>query len=389
VYPDLLEGLGIDLYGLVFERVLWSLGLLLCAWLAFSAFLLFREERKLEASIRLAVALGGLLWFSVKAYGAFFSPQYLLMFEEELVIHTYAFMIVTGFLLGTWLVAREGARVGIPRSVSLDLAFWALIGGMIGARLIFVLVSAQDYVDACVAPEKVGLLEADCFKALKFWEGGVVFYGAFLGAVGVLALIVRQRKLSMALLLDTAVPSLALGHAFGRIGCLSAGCCWGEVCTGDWGVRFSRGSMPYTDAVSRSLAEDPALPPGALEHGHTPTLHATQLYEVFGELAIFFFLLTWRPFKQRHGELVAAWMTLYGLFRIFSESVRGDMIRGYLFERTYEGMNAFLRIPPTHPTILTTSQLIGFLMAIFGAAAWIYLRRSGRQAALRLLEAQK
>ncbi len=380
MYPDLLEIFGIDLVGLTFERWLWLAALGLSLWGLVGTWQLWRAGGRVEAAVRGALSLGLLGWAGLRAWAAWQRPEaYQLFFKEELVIHTYAFCIVLGFVVGVWLAWRESLRLGLGRGTLIDAAFWALIAGFLGARLLFVIVGLGDYIDACVAPEKVGLSEADCFLVLKFWQGGVVFYGAFIGGAVAVWLFGRRRKVSVPLLLDAAAPSLALAHAFGRLGCLGAGCCWGEVNTAGWGVVFRLGQMPYGDMFDRYAAGDPVVDPAPLMTGCTAPLHPTQLYEVFGELSIFFMLLAWRGYKRVHGELIAAWVALYGFFRIWSETMRGDRVRGYLFEWQVDGINDFLGLPLSHPTFLSTSQVVGLALGLAGLGLVAWLRRQRAQ----------
>ena len=178
MYNDFLELFGIDLVGLDFERAFWLLCIVFAGWGIVSGIAIVRDGDKADGALRIVLSVAGIIWTGYYAIGAWFSPgSYQLFFEKELVLHTYAVAIVTGFLGGTWIAAREGGRVGIPPGKMLDLAFWSLIAGLVGARLLFILVSVGDYVDACFAPEKVGLGKSDCTMILRFWEGGLVFYG--------------------------------------------------------------------------------------------------------------------------------------------------------------------------------------------------------------------
>jgi len=381
MFPDFLELFGVDLFGLQFERGFWLVGLAFALWGLWGGIVQVKDGERDAGWLRVVISAAALLWVGYYAAMAWFAADsYQLLFTEELVIHTYAFCIVSGFLTGTWLTAREGIRVGLQASKILDIAFWCLISGLIGSRLVFMLVSAQDYVDACVDPGKVGLAEADCFKAFKFWEGGLVFFGAFLGAALTLAIYTKRHKIPFRKLADTAIPALALGQFFGRLGCLGAGCCWGEVCTSGWGVVFKTGEMPYKDALNRYFEHDPTVGNRLYELGQTLPLHPVQLYESMGELCIFVILILFRSHKRIHGGVFALWMVLYGFFRTVTEITRGDKIRGYLFELTIAPVNKLLRIPATHPTFFTTSQIVGLVVGFAGIGLFVWFRRqAGRE----------
>lgn len=421
MYRDFLEAFGLDLFGIAFERVMWLIGLIVASWGAWGALGQWREGDQSGAALRGVVSLGALAFFGYYAARAFFAADgYELFFAEEVVIHTYALAIVTGFLLSAWVAAREGRRVGISPGLVLDMSFWALIFGMIGARVLFIGVNHELYVAACTDPAAVATLDpalyqrlggqSDCLLVFKFWEGGLVFYGAFLGAASCVWVFARRNAIRPLVLLDTTIPSLALGQAFGRLGCLGAGCCWGSVCTTEWGVRYAADEMPALDALTRLRRGEP-IEPGFLEglsdatreaivrgHAlsaeslagvHTAYLHPTQLYESLGELGIFLALLLWRPYKRIHGEILALWMTLYGFWRTLTEMTRGDKVRGYAVEIVVEPINALLRLPEGHATFLSTSQIIGLLLGVSGLAMFVVLRRRAAVAAPELSQAAR
>src|SRR5688572_20685087 len=130
-------------------------------------------------------------------------------------ISSYPVLLLLGFFFG-WLLARSRARFyGIlPRDLD-NIGLILPIAGLFGARLFARLFYA-----------KLPLLEA-----LKVWEGdGLVFYGGFLFGIGAVLLYGFCRKIRLLNLADCLAPSVALGLAFGRVGCFLAGCCWGDVC---------------------------------------------------------------------------------------------------------------------------------------------------------------
>ena len=136
-------------------------------------------------------------------------------------VHTYGLMIALGFMIGMQLGTREARRVDLSEQGGfdqfiLDLTFWILIVSMIGARLLFIIVEWEDDYSR------------DPFKLFKIWEGGLVFYGGFIAAVLFSIYYSIKHKRDFFLVSDTLIPSVALGHFFGRIGCFAAGCCWGK-----------------------------------------------------------------------------------------------------------------------------------------------------------------
>ncbi|MCL2326150.1 MAG: prolipoprotein diacylglyceryl transferase, partial [Proteobacteria bacterium] len=206
--------------------------------------------------------------------------------------------------------------------------------------------------------------------------GGMAFYGGVLAGFVVIAyaLFLWKRKgqgVRVFELTDILVPGLAITHAFGRVGCLAAGCCWGALSTGHVGVHYDAGSFPYAE-----LYQEPAYRVELLESGHTPLLHATQLYEAGGEFLLFVILclMAWKRFRP--GMMTATWLMGYGVWRFIVEAMRGDSERGYFFAYPMETVNRLLAVEEEHATILTTSQGIAILMVLIGIGIILVQRKS-------------
>src|SRR5688572_17525894 len=130
-------------------------------------------------------------------------------------ISAYPVLLLLGFFFG-WLLCRSRAeRYGIRKNHLDNIALLLPITGLFGARFFARLFYAKLPV----------------FEALKVWEGdGLVFYGGFLFGIGAVLVYGLVRKVRLMNLLDCFAPSVALGLAFGRVGCFLAGCCWGDIC---------------------------------------------------------------------------------------------------------------------------------------------------------------
>src|SRR5450432_596779 len=98
-------------------------------------------------------------------------------------LHTYGLLIATAFLVGLYLAGRGAKRAGLDQDKVMDLTFWILIAGMVGSRILFILVNWDDY-----AKEPISVF--------YFWKGGLVFYGGFLGAVLVSWLYMRKHQMN-------------------------------------------------------------------------------------------------------------------------------------------------------------------------------------------------
>jgi phosphatidylglycerol---prolipoprotein diacylglyceryl transferase len=146
--------------------------------------------------------------------------------SSNIPIYGFGFMLVVALFVCTWLAGRRARKEGIAKEHVYDVAFYLVLAGIVGARLVFMIQYGQP-------------LES----FYKFWEGGLVWYGALAGgAVGYLLayyFVLRKHGISTWKLADIIAPSLALGLAFGRVGCLLNGCCYGGVaCTGCPALHF-------------------------------------------------------------------------------------------------------------------------------------------------------
>jgi phosphatidylglycerol---prolipoprotein diacylglyceryl transferase len=214
-----------------------------------------------------------------------------------LTIHSYGVFIAAGFLIGLFLAVRQGKKQGIPEEKIMDITFYLLLSAIIGSRLLFVAIGARYYLEHPL----------DIFK---IWEGGLVFYGGLILAVPVAIWYVRRNRIDLWNTADVFAPSLAIGHALGRLGCFCAGCCYGKPAYGlPWAVTFSD--------------------PESLASMGVP-LHPVQLYESLGELLNFFFLILLRRRQSFKGQLFWMYILMYSLLRFAVEFFRGDTVRGFI-----------------------------------------------------------
>jgi phosphatidylglycerol:prolipoprotein diacylglycerol transferase len=273
------------------------------------------EALRADAWLALALAVGvGSLWRA-----GVLDP------EIRLPLHAYGLLIAAAFLSGMWLAQREGRRRGQDPERIADLSFWVLVAALVGSRVYFIFVNWDDYFGPgrALVATPLGRIP----RLLAFWEGGLVFYGGFIGAVLTAVWYMRRHAMTFLPHADTIIPSVAFGHFLGRLGCFSAGCCWGEVAGGHlpWATRFPPGSLAFQTFQSRPHPEAFL----AADRLSTLPLHPVQLYEAFGELALFLLLvLAVRPRKRFHGQVLATWLVLYAVLRTVVEFFRGDVERG-------------------------------------------------------------
>jgi phosphatidylglycerol:prolipoprotein diacylglycerol transferase len=242
----------------------------------------------------------------------------------RLPLHSYGLLIASAFLVGIWLAQREARRRGQDPERLADLAFWILVAALVGSRVYYILVNWGDYFGArALVATPFGRIP----RLLAIWEGGLVFYGGFIGAALTAWWYLRRHRMAFLPHADTLIPSVAFGHFLGRLGCFAAGCCWGEVAHGHlpWATSFPPASLAYQTFAARARPEVYL----AADRASTLPLHPVQLYEAFGELALFLVLvLLVRPRKRFHGQVLATWLLLYAVLRTAVELFRGDVERG-------------------------------------------------------------
>jgi len=294
---------------------------------------------------------------------------------REIAFHSYGILIALGLGLGIALAYRQARRQGLDRGRVLDAAFWMIVAGLIGSRIAYAIVNAGDFARICFhggggEARPFGGVVSDCARILAEWQGRLQFYGGVAGAALVGWRFAKREGWSFGTFGDLFAPALALGHAFGRLGCFAAGCCFGKVGGGHWAAAFPRGSVAFDE-----LAATGGVPPG---WDTTPGLHPTQLYEAFGEFAIFFTLvaLSSRPRVRRHpGALLVSYLGLYAFLRFVVEMFRGDVIRGLVVAMDTPRLARWLHLPLHEPIFLSVGQLASLIVLALCGVAWAMWRR--------------
>lgn len=262
---------------------------------------------------------------------------------------SYGVMIMLGVITCVWMALRRARSLGINPDHIYDLAFWSLISGFLGARFLFIIVNFRDFLADPVS--------------MIFSRSGFVFLGGLLGAIPVVFYVIKKKNLEKWDVGDIAGPSVLLAHAFGRIGCFLAGCCYGGVCPPDSPLSFLAIRFP----VFRNEAGEVEYSMSFYEHheaglidalaNHSAPVYPSQLFESFANLFIMFVLLfVWRR-RGFQGQIFALYLMLYGVVRFLLEYVRGDAERGI-----YLGMS--------------TSQYIA--LGLITAGAIIYALRKNK-----------
>lgn len=299
-------------------------------------------------------------------------------------VHAYGFFIMLGFVVGSWIAAKRGPKVGVPAEFVLDLSLWVMICGILGSRVFYVWQYRQLYdwsifdlgdggfnfwagALGWIAPlawmqarrgdpkrPKRGLLATllrtlfACFfwgvllgRGVYLWQqranprydygvfmiqhGGIVFYGGLFGAVAVAFWYIHKYKQSILVVSDLFIPLVSLGYASARIGCFLNGCCFGRPMKDPhwWAVRYPG---PSADLISGSPAWEEEFKQGLIHHSARESLpvHPSQIYAFFAALAIYFVLSALWKRNKVNGAVLGWFGILYSIYRFLNEMTRGD-----------------------------------------------------------------
>ncbi|NLF09418.1 MAG: PDZ domain-containing protein [Pirellulaceae bacterium] len=180
--------------------------------------------------------------------------------EGGLPIRGYGVMMLTAVTLASALALWRANRVGVKPETIYSLIFWMLVPGIIGARVFYVIEYWPEYAKALSASD--GGIGPFLGGIINLTEGGLVVYGSLFGGLIGLLSFVRAHRLPLLAVCDLMAPSMMLGLAIGRIGCLLNGCCFGGECDLPWAVTFPRNAPPYIAQVEHgrmhgfTLADD-------------------------------------------------------------------------------------------------------------------------------------
>jgi phosphatidylglycerol---prolipoprotein diacylglyceryl transferase len=225
-----------------------------------------------------------------------------------LTIHTYGLMIAIGFIAGLLVAVKTGSRNGIDSQKIMDMGFLLIISGVIGSRITYILMNFSEY-------------SANPLNMFKLWEGGLVFSGGLLTAIIAAFFYLRHHRLNLWQVMDVWAPAVAIGQAFGRIGCFMAGCCYGREFHGFCAVTFSN--------------------PKSIAPLNIP-LYPTQLYDSLSNFIIFGILMFLSARKKFQGQVILWFLIMHSTARLVIERFRGDN-RG-IFIRTNWTVTQFLAI---------------------------------------------
>jgi len=255
-------------------------------------------------------------------------------------LYWYGLIIGVGIVLAVLLVLHEAKRSGQKPEDYIDLASFAIILSLIGARVYYVIFSWDNYKN-------------DLLKIFAVREGGLAIYGGVITAIICGIIFSKRRKISFWLIADTVVPSILLGQILGR-----------------WGNFFNREAFGcYTNCIfaMRYLKDQVAnIAPSVLEHIVTVNgteyiqVHPTFLYESSLNLCLFIFLLILRRHKKFTGQIGTLYFIGYGLIRFFIEGLRTDQL---IFMHTG----------------VAVSQVVSAVLFFCGIIFYIVLKKLGKK----------
>ncbi len=296
--------------------------------------------------------------------------------DRVLPLYAYGAMLSLAFLAAITVAAWRARRQGRPPEIIYNCGLVAFFGGVVGARLFYV-VQYHGRFD-------------QWWELFRIWEGGLVYYGGLIfAAVGVVGYLVLARQPVLAFL-DLIAPSVALGLAFGRIGCTLNGCCFGAPTAFPWGFRWPLGSLAWHHYAAEAAAgcglaarEFPGGGLGAVVGSlgaawEMPPIHPSQLVSAANALGLFVVLHLMVRRTRRHGQVMLAFVGLYGVSRFLLEGLRQDTAAVYLLglPRLLAGLGlegAAAALPR-----LTISQNVAIVMVAASVLGLVWLGRSRR-----------
>jgi phosphatidylglycerol:prolipoprotein diacylglycerol transferase len=238
-----------------------------------------------------------------------------------ITVYSYGFMIAIGIISAVLLSIYRGKKAGMNTDVIMNLGIYGLVGGFIGAKLLFWITEFPNIIDN---PNYI----------IETLSSGFVVYGGIIGGFAAGYSYCKIKHLDFLLYIDLIVPAIALAQGFGRIGCFEAGCCYGRETNRAFGIIFHN-SLIAPNGIS---------------------LVPTQLYSSAGAFILAGTLLYFASRMKRKGQVAGLYMILYSIGRFVIEIFREDQ-RGTVGN-------------------LSTSQFICIFMFLIGMYVFCFLKRN-------------
>ena len=210
----------------------------------------------------------------------------------KFTVHSYGLLIAVGVILAVIMAMKRAGKKDLDSEIVLNMAIICVVFGFLGAKILFVLENFKAFLE-------------DPLSVIG--SSGFVVYGGIIIAVIAIILYCRIKGYSFFRYFDLLMPSVALGQAFGRLGCFCAGCCYGKETDLAWGIVFPEGSF--------APAGVPLIP--------------TQLISSAGDFAIMIILLLFSKKAKKVGDVGALYLLLYGIGRFLVEFLRQNEQGGF------------------------------------------------------------
>lgn len=234
-------------------------------------------------------------------------------------VHSYGVILVLGFVVALLIARARAPKHGIDPKKVTDVSFWALIGGVLGARLLFIIQERP----------------ADWYS-IQF--AGLTSFGGIIGGLLVVLVWARVNRIPVRAFLDVLAPAFLIAHAIGRVGCLLNGCCFGNEC--------------------------PGLPWGIPAGEHNAISHPAQMYDSLMNVAAFFILVNWEKLSFRPGQTFGAMLMLHGTTRFIYEFWRAGteaQVKAGLASSTYWGSLPITQAQAAAGVVILLGALLFFV----------------------------
>ena len=255
----------------------------------------------------------------------------------------YGIIIAIGMILAMFLILHEAKRVGIKQDDMMDVFLFAIIFGVVGARLYYVIFSWDLYKDNLIS-------------ILYFREGGLAIYGGVIGGVLAILGVCLKKKLNFWKVIDLAAMGVLVGQICGRWGNFFNREVFGGYSDGLFAMGLPLSGIRSLDDVTMEMMQN-TYKVGEFEF---ITVHPTFLYESVWNLGVLLFILWYRKRQKFYGELFAFYLMLYGIGRFWIEGIRTDQLKLW-------------------NTDIPVSQVVAVLMIIGAVCYMIYMRRTHKQ----------
>jgi phosphatidylglycerol:prolipoprotein diacylglycerol transferase len=242
--------------------------------------------------------------------------------------------VLFALALVTWMTRRRMAEVGVKGGSLLDFSLGALLGGAVGSRLFYA-------VPLWIRGQMSGA------AIFSDWGQGAGYYGALAGGTLGLSIVALVKKVPVLRVLDAVAAPLPAGFALTKVGCILAGCCYGQLWAG--GLSFPPGSLAYdTQRSAGAIPQDAA---------RSLPVHPAQIYEFVLAILLFGVLMIVQRRSKRAGDAFFVYLAGYSVVRFVIEFVRDD-----------PGRHAF------GASALSDSQIAALIVFGLAAAGWAALR---------------